>query len=64
MKKSSIGTTINVEIISEIRKLQSQLISKTNRNWSFSEILNVLLDIGLDNVDISYVIEIAKEKNK
>ena len=45
--KTSVGTTIDEDLIKKIRKLQSQMIVKTNEQWSFSKILNMALEDGL-----------------
>lgn len=57
MVKKPIGTTIDEKIEIKIRNLQSQLIKETNRGWSFSEILNLLLVYALDNADILDIIK-------
>ena len=48
--KKPITITITAEQEKKARALQARLISATNTNWSFSQVVGVLLDEGLKNV--------------
>lgn len=45
--KKPITITITDEQEKRARALQAKLISTTNTNWSFSEVVGILLDEGL-----------------
>jgi len=47
--KKPITITITAEQEKKARALQAKLISVTNTNWSFSQVVGILLDEGLKN---------------
>ena len=58
--KKPITITITSEQEKKSRALQARLISATNTNWSFSQVVGILLDEGLKNTSV----EKAKKLNK
>ena len=47
MVKKRVTITIDEEIDEKIHRLQAEFISKSNRNWSFSSVLSVIIEEGL-----------------
>ena len=58
--KKPITITISSEQEKKTRALQAKLISSTNENWSFSQVMGILLDEGLKN----FSLEKAKKLKK
>ena len=48
--KKPITITITDDQEKKARALQAKLISSTNTNWSFSEVVGILLDEGLKHI--------------
>ena len=53
--KKPITITITSEQEKKARALQARLISATNTNWSFSQVVGILLDEGLKNISFDKV---------
>lgn len=53
--KKPITITITSEQEKKARALQARLISATNTNWSFSQVVGILLDEGLKHVSFDKV---------
>ena len=49
-RKSSIN--IDEEIESQIRQLQSELIATTKINWTYSSVLTLILENGLNDFNL------------
>lgn len=45
--KSKKSITLEKEIETKVRRIQGRLIEKTDRSWSLSEVLNILVTAGL-----------------
>lgn len=45
--KKRVTFTIDKELDKKIRHLQVELISSTNRGWSYSAVLDVIIEEGL-----------------
>lgn len=59
MVKKPVTITIDLDQDKKLRLLQSKLISSTNSNWSYSKVLDIVLDEGLK----SFKVEKLKKKN-
>ena len=44
--------TLEGELDKKIRKLQAKVISETNRNWSYSAMMNLVIAEGLDHFEL------------
>lgn len=60
MSKKPVTITINPEHDKKIRQFQAKLISATSSNWSYSKVIEEMLDEGLK----SFSIEKIKKKTK
>ncbi len=47
MNRKPITITIDVKLDKEIRNMQASFIKKSNRSWSYSSVLNLILEEGL-----------------
>ncbi len=45
--KSKKSITLEKEIETKVRRIQARLIEKTDKNWSLSVVLNILVTAGL-----------------
>jgi len=45
--KSKKSITLEKEIETKVRRIQARLIEKTDKNWSLSVVLNILVAAGL-----------------
>ena len=57
LMKSVVTITIDPAMDKKIRKLQSHLIQKTVRNWSYSKTVEILLETGMKSLSASKVIK-------
>lgn len=55
--KERVTITIRAEHDNKIRILQSKLIASTQRNWSYSKVIELIIDQGLK----SFSVEKAKK---
>jgi hypothetical protein len=55
--KERVTITIRAEHDDKIRILQSKLIASTQRNWSYSKVIELIIDQGLK----SFSVEKAKK---
>ena len=51
MSKKLASITIDYEIDKQIRNLQARMLSTTNKNWSYSAVLNLVMREGLKTID-------------
>ena len=58
--RSVVTITISPSLDKKVRKLQSDLIQKTLRSWSYSKTLELVLDAGMKSISAS---KIAKTVN-
>lgn len=47
MTKKRVTFTLDEDLDKKIRQLQINLISTTNRGWSYSSVLGIIIDEGL-----------------
>lgn len=47
MVKKRVTITIDKELDEKIRHLQVSLITNTNKNWSYSSVLSLIIDEGM-----------------
>lgn len=47
MVKKRVTITIDREIDEKIRQLQIEFITKSNRSWSYSSVLSLVIDEGM-----------------
>lgn len=47
MVKKRVTITIDKELDEKIRQLQVEFITKSNKNWSYSSVLSVVIGEGL-----------------
>ena len=53
--KERVTITIRAEHDSKIRTLQSKLIASTHRNWSYSKVIELIIDQGLKSFSVEKV---------
>lgn len=65
-KSTRIRVCLNVDegIYKQVRNIQSFLIKETNKNISFSKVVEEVLDIGLNDKKFSDVMKIIIEEKK
>ena len=61
MKKIPVTITLEGELDKKIRKLQAKIINETNRNWSYSAMMNLVVAEGLDHFELDSK-KISKKK--
>ncbi|KAF6242023.1 hypothetical protein C6988_10465 [Nitrosopumilus sp. b1] len=53
--RTVVTITISPSLDKKVRKLQSDLIQKTLRSWSYSKTLELVLDTGMKSISASKV---------
>ena len=59
-KKKPITITIDPEQDKKLRKIQAKLLTSTNSHWSYSKVISLILEDGLDNFSISKVKKVSR----
>ena len=57
LTKSIITVTIEDALGKKIRLIQSQLLSKTNSNWSYSKVVSIILEEGLRSFSVEKAVK-------
>ena len=55
--KSVVTITITPMLDKKIRKLQSELIQKTIRSWSYSKVVELILETGMKSLTASKLLK-------
>jgi hypothetical protein len=50
--KKPVTITIDIESDKQIRRLQANFISSSNKNWSYSAVLNLVIEEGLKSFGV------------
>lgn len=64
MTKPRLTITMTDDMLMNLKQIQSRLINKTKKNWSFSATISLVASIGLGSKDFEDLIDIVIENKR